>query len=62
MIIKEEIEKEKKIVRMVCLGSVHPDQNNQEEFTKWLQDVVIFHLNNLERRCTHDSSDYIIGI
>jgi len=46
----EMIDKEKDIVKVCCLGLVHPDQTNQEEFTKWLQDTVIFHLEDLKRR------------
>jgi len=46
----EMIDKEKDIVKVCCLGLVHPDQTNQEEFTKWLQDTVIFHLEDLKKK------------
>ena len=46
----EMIDKEKDIVKVCCLGLVHPDQTNQEEFTKWLQDTVIFHLEDLRKK------------
>jgi len=48
--IIKEIEVEKEIVRRTCIGLVHPDPSNQQEFTRWLQDTVIFHLNNLEKQ------------
>jgi len=41
---------EKEFVRTFCIGSVHPDQTNQKEFTKWLQDVVLFHLNDFKKK------------
>lgn len=41
---------EKKIVKSVCLGLVHPSQENQKEFTKWLQDTVNFHINQIEQK------------
>lgn len=50
MSVIKEIEVEKEIVRRSCIGLVHPDPSNQQEFTRWLQDIVIFHLNNLEKR------------
>jgi len=48
--VEEMIDGEIEIVRRVCLGLVHPKDQNQEEFTKWLQDTVIFHINNLRAR------------
>ena len=41
---------EKEIVKKVCLGLVHPPQENQEEFTKWLQDTVNFHINQINKK------------
>jgi hypothetical protein len=46
----KEIENEKHIVKLMCVGLMHPDQRQQEDFTRWLQNTVIFHLNNLKRR------------
>jgi len=48
--IIKEIEMEKKLVEIFCHGLVHPDQANQKEFTRWLRNVVIFHLDNLKKR------------
>ncbi len=44
---RKMIDEEKKIVQKVCLGLAHPSQDNQKEFTKWLQDTVNFHLSQL---------------
>ena len=49
------IDEEKKIVKDVCLGLVHPSQENQKEFTEWLQNTVIFHLENLKKRIKKES-------
>jgi len=46
----KKINEEEKIVRSVCLGLVHPDQKEQDKFTEWLQNTVIFHLENLKRK------------
>ena len=48
--IQKRINEEKTLVRSVCLGLVHPDQKDQEKFTEWLQNTVIFHLDNLKRK------------
>ncbi|MBW2673599.1 MAG: hypothetical protein JRD89_09335 [Deltaproteobacteria bacterium] len=48
--IVKEIEKEKELVRTFCHGLFHPDQANQKEFTRWLRNVVISHLDNLKKR------------
>lgn len=42
------IEEEKRIVKTVCQGMVHPSQENVKEFREWLQGTVIFHLDQLE--------------
>ncbi len=44
------IGEEKKLVNEMCLGLVHPSQDNQEEFTKWLQDTVNFHINQVKQK------------
>ena len=44
------IDEEKKLVKMFCLGLVHPSQGNQKEFTKWLQSTVNFHLTLLKQK------------
>ena len=44
------INEEKKFVRFACLGLVHPPQDNQEDFTKWLQGTVNFHLTLLKQK------------
>ena len=46
----EKIETEKQLVEVACHGFIHPDQADQKKFSRWLKDVVIFHLNNLKRR------------
>lgn len=44
------IDEEKEIVKKVCLGLAHPSQENQKDFTEWLQNTVIFHLENLKQK------------
>lgn len=44
------IDEEKEIVKKICLGLAHPSQENQEEFSKWLQDTVNFHLTQLKTK------------
>ncbi len=51
------IDEEKKIVKDVCLGLVHPSQENQKEFTEWLQNTVIFHLENLKKRTKKNENE-----
>jgi hypothetical protein len=51
--ILKKIREEKTLVRAVCLGLVHPDQTDQKKFTEWLQNTVIFHLDNLKRKIKH---------
>jgi hypothetical protein len=41
---------EKEFVRTFCIGLVHPDQSKQKEFTKWLQDTVMFHLDDFKKK------------
>ena len=48
--VMKEIEREKEIVEVACRGLVHPDQADRKEFTRWLRDVVIFHLDDLKKR------------
>lgn len=48
--VEKVIGEEKKIVKLVCLGLVHPSEANQEEFTKWLQGTVNFHINQIEQK------------
>ncbi len=45
---KEDVDNQIEIVKLVCLGLTHPPENNVREFTKWLQDTVIFHLKQLK--------------
>ncbi len=47
--VESKIDDEITTVKACCIGLVHPDQNDQKRFTSWLQDVVIFHLNNLRK-------------
>jgi len=49
------IDEEKEIVKVVCLGLSHPPQENQKDFTEWLQNTVIFHLENLKKRILKES-------
>ena len=44
------IDGEKKIVKLVCLGLAHPSETNQEEFTKYLQNTVNFHINQIKQK------------
>ncbi len=44
------IDEEQEIVKQVCLGLAHPSEENQPEFTGWLQDTVNFHLNQLKQK------------
>jgi len=48
--IKKLIDDEKLLVNKVCLGLVHPPQEEHKEFTKWLQDSVIFHINQIKHK------------
>ncbi len=41
---------EKIIVRRMCLGLAHPLEKNQKKFTKWLQNTVNFHLDQLHAK------------
>lgn len=58
--IIEKIENEKELVKTICIGLVHPDQANQKEFTKWLQNTVIFHLENLKKNLLKNETIFII--
>lgn len=48
--VLKKIDEEKQIVKKICQGLAHPSQDNQKEFTKWLQDTVNFHLNQLKQK------------
>lgn len=46
----ELLEEEQEIVKHVCLGLVHPPEKKQEEFTRWLQRTVNFHIEQIKQK------------